>query len=340
MRIKIVSRTAVLLLAVLIFELMQISEIRLSLMRNWIALRAVQLMSADEFTHIVFHDSFGPIDQSFDVELGSWPIRRLLGTIYLRNRNIQDALSILIPASKSKTRLDPLTRFFQGQAMYLAGRTDEALAIWRTIPQLDVYFAFQGDSAYVRNEQDEALQFYQLSWRLASTNTAAKHNMLLNLCRYHRGNGQLEQALQWCQRARDVSDDYWTLSEIGRTYYEAGQYELAENVLRQAMDKLPDQGAAYQWLGLTLYNSGRVKEGIQMLSKSARLNPSSVWPRLELANLYLREKNYSAAACQYLQALSLTQDSSLREAIQDKLKGIGAETANLDGCDISKSEEP
>jgi len=249
---------------------------------------AVQVIRADHEEHQragILENVVAWADRAIDWSPSdsNWAVRRLLGYIYLHNQQVQNAAESLDVNDPHCP--DSITCYRRGQVLYAQGRFDEATALWRRISSMDIYFAFQGDSAYKQGNIDDALEFYEISWHIADTPASAKSMMLLNLCRKHRGAQEMKQAVYWCEQAVLSRRDIWTQVELGRTYYEAGQYELAEHVLHELVSGHPDFAPAYQWLGLSWRKVGRKQEGLEALETSVRLAPQNVWARLDLANI-------------------------------------------------------
>lgn len=255
--------------------------------------------------------------------------QRLVTLVYLLTRQLPQVDGYEFGVQQCQ---DSFTCFLLGQAFLLMNDEEKAFALWRAIPNVDVFLAHQADAAYAQNNKAKALQLYMFSWNLSQEITPEKSVMLLNLCRYQRGRGNLIEAVEWCKLALGAKNDYWTLVEMGRTYYEAGRCDLAEITLREALTLMPNQGAAYQWLGVTLSCLGRVADGVDALSTSVGLNPQSIWPRLELANLFYLQQNHAAAACEYFGALNLTQDPVQIQMIQAKINLMSISEDDLRQC--------
>jgi len=93
--------------------------------------------------------------------------RRLLGYVYIYNQQAQSALDVLQATTADCT--DAITCYQRGQALYELGRYEEAIAIWRSVPNTDLYFAFQGDLAYEQGNKSDAFRLYDISWRVSDT---------------------------------------------------------------------------------------------------------------------------------------------------------------------------
>ena len=260
-----------------------------------------------------------------------WSTRRLLSYIYLQAQQVQYAAEIL--GVNDADCPDVITCYQHGQALYQLGRYEEAIAVWQSVPNTDVYFAFQGDLAYEEGNKSDAFQFYDISWHVADTPAWPKTTMLLNLCRERRSEKEMEQAIYWCEQAVISRSDYWTRIELGRTYYESRQYEPAEETLRDAIQLLPDEGSAYNWWGLTLLRLGREQEGIEALYTSVRLAPENIWARLDLANTLASQGEHRLAACEYTKVLELTDRPILIQDVQQRIASLPIEQIEPLRCD-------
>lgn len=255
-------------------------------------------------------------------------IRRLLGYLYLQRHQLQQAVKIL--GSSGTDHHDVITRYLYGKALFAYGAQEEAIAVWRTVTNLDQYFAFLGDIAFDQKDKHTALQFYDISWQITSTTSSKKTTMFLNLCREHRNLREMETAIYWCEQAVRSRDDYWTRVELGRTYFEAKQYKLAESTLRSAILLAPENGAGYHWLGLTLQRLGFIQEGLEKLYESVRLNPANYWTRIDLAGALASNGEYYKAACEYIKAQELANQSSQTELLRKIHEKIAALPLNAD----------
>lgn len=247
-------------------------------------------------------------------------IRRLLGYLYLQRHQLQQAVEIL--GSNETDHQDVITRYLFGKALFAYGVQEEAVAVWRTVTNLDQHFAFLGDIAFDQKDKRAALHFYGISWQIANTTPPSKTTMFLNLCREHRNLREMETAIYWCKQATASRDNYWTRIELGRTLYEAADYKFAEKVLRETISSFPEMGDAYYYLGMTLRKSGREKEGIEKLSTSVDLMPTSPWPRIAIADALAAHNCNRQAVIAYTQALNLTQRDDLRSTLRARIQEL------------------
>lgn len=257
---------------------------------------------------------------------------RLVSHIYLYADQMQYAANTL--TGNSTTCPDIMTCYLQGQILYASGHTEQAINTWRNVQYTDQYFAFQGDSAFKQGDKNKALGLYDLSWRIASTPTPKKTTMLLNLCREYRNIEDMATAIYWCEQAVRSQNNYWTTVELGRTYYENGQFELAEEYLGKAIRLSPQDGSAYYWLGLTLSRTEREQEAIEALHHSVQLDPNNVWAHFDLAQNLAASGAYLEAACEYFKARDLTEQKDMQERIKERLSALPIKATEPHQCAI------
>lgn len=255
-------------------------------------------------------------------------IRRLLGQIYLQSHQLRKASSV--PGVNEVGCPDVITCYIQGETLRAYGDDGGAITLWRTIANIDQYFAFQGDIAFEKGDKSEALRLYNLSWRIKDTPTPKKTTMFLNLCREHRNAREIAIAIYWCEQAVRSRNDYWTTVELGRTYFEAKQYKSAESTLREAILLAPERGSGYYWLGLTLQRLGFIQEGLEELYKSVHLDPKNPWARIDLASTLALMGEYRKAACEYIKAQELANQSNQTELLRKIQERIAVLPLNAD----------
>lgn len=256
--------------------------------------------------------------------------RRLLAQVYLSAQDPRSAADILNVDGADCG--DAMTCYWSGEAHYALGHIEDALAVWRDTPGSDLYFAFRGDIAYEQGDIAEASRLYDISWRIKSAPGRGKVTMLQNLCSMNRDARDMTSAVYWCQQAVASRGSYWTVLELGRTYYEAQQYDLAERTLREAIRIAPSRGGAYHWLGLALSRLGRPQESVEALYDSVRLEPNNPWTRVDLADRLVLQGEYGKAVCEYMKARDLTNRSELLRKIEEKLTALPLDAGSIHGC--------
>ncbi len=100
---------------------------------------------------------------------------------------------------------------------------------------------------------------------------------------------------------RDPSDVQAAVS-LSRIYIQAKELDRAASVLRQLIDKVPQQRLAYALLVEALLRAGRSAEGETAVAELLALDPASIEARLTLAGLQGRRGDVKAATSTLLAA--------------------------------------
>lgn len=135
-----------------------------------------------------------------------------------------------------------------------------------------------------------------------------------------RGIGQAQQALEREPQAIDAYHqaithhpaDPWSHHYLGRIYFRRQQYELAEPLLRQALDRYPadsayDVNRANDWnmLGDIYQAAGRPGDAIEAYRQASRLDPTLAQPQYSLGGVFRSQANFEAAKAAYGKAIEL-----------------------------------
>ena len=151
----------------------------------------------------------------------------------------------------------------------------------------DLDIAFELAQALAdRGKQNDAIQTAQQSLA-AATNEATPeqrsrlHHMLGMLL---RRSGQLDHAVSNLSSAIDHQPDWVEpYVELGRTYYERRQYDLALQTYQQAIRISPNDARSYHWAGMALKDTNDYFNAEIMLRKAADLDPDDVSIQRKLA---------------------------------------------------------
>jgi tetratricopeptide (TPR) repeat protein len=89
----------------------------------------------------------------------------------------------------------------------------------------------------------------------------------------------------------------------GEIFYKAGNFRVAEEVLREAIKADSQQADAHRWLAVTYYDIGAMNDAITHLGIVAELDPADARP-LRLSGLILKDfERYSDAVAAYEESL-------------------------------------
>lgn len=105
--------------------------------------------------------------------------------------------------------------------------------------------------------------------------------------------GQWELAAGAYQKAIELDPAYQAayvnLFELGNAYYEAGQWQLAADVYHKVIDLDPTYQAAYANLGATYYQQQRFELAITQYEKALELKPADGESAYNLGAIYLQQ---------------------------------------------------
>lgn len=137
-----------------------------------------------------------------------------------------------------------------------------------------------------RNKKDKAIQTAQDALNQAPEDASAYQQSRLHhlLGLLLRQGGQLDKAVGNLTNAVDYQPEWVEpYIELGRTYYERRQYDLALQTYQQAISIAPNDPRAYHWAGVALKDTNDYLNAEIMLRKAADLDPHDVSIQRKLA---------------------------------------------------------
>lgn len=151
----------------------------------------------------------------------------------------------------------------------------------------DLDIAFELAQLLARRAQKEkAIQTAQNALNLATDEAGSEQRSRL----HHlaglllRQEGQLDRAVGNLSSAIDYQPDWVEpYIELGRTYYERRQYDLALQTYQQAIRIAPNDPRPYHWAGVALKDTNDYLNAEIMLRKAADLDPNDVSIQRKLA---------------------------------------------------------
>lgn len=120
------------------------------------------------------------------------------------------------------------------------------------------------------------------------------HRALVLSGRLQEAETFVEAALPWFNSDRQRRDFY---GAVGRAFRDAGQFDRAESIFRQAMTLAPDVPDPYLAANLAavLELQGRTKEAGKAVEEMQRIAPTRHWSRVDLARLHLLRAEFREA---------------------------------------------
>ena len=124
-------------------------------------------------------------------------------------------------------------------------------------------------------------------------------------------------ASEYYERVLDISvDNLYALNHLGLAYKQLQRFDEAIEVLHTALSfdprcERPESENLHNYLGLIYLELGEIGEAIAELRESARLFPSNIWAREQLAALFENQQRYFEAQLQYQQIVKVDPDNLL-----------------------------
>ena len=123
-----------------------------------------------------------------------------------------------------------------------------------------------------RNEHDKAQERFEAILKLAPKFAPAANNLAW-LMAEHGAN--LDVALSHAQTAREVRPNDPNIADtLGWIYYKKNAYLLAVNLLKEAVEKLPEEPSVHYHYGMALAKNNNAAEAKKSLETALKLNPN------------------------------------------------------------------
>lgn len=207
---------------------------------------------------------------------------------------------------------------FLGFIYYGQGDSFKAISEWNTLEYAETVFLRMGTRAYYANDFNEALLFYEKADRLITEYESKHIQMLVATCIINRDRGNLERALDLCQKNVDVFQSSFSWLLLGRVQYEMGNYQHAIVSFKRAVDFAPQSAPGFRWLGDALVASGYIQDGQIAYMTSIGLDEKYGWNKLGLAKSYLQLGENEQATI-LLESLSNHPDLNIRRIVREEL---------------------
>jgi Tfp pilus assembly protein PilF len=163
----------------------------------------------------------------------------VLGGLYLRQTNIPAALESLTTATRLDSNL-VAAQFLLGNAYEAKGDTANAVRVYRGVMML---------------APQNAEPYNNVAWIFASENR------------------NLDEALSLAQKAIQLSPyNFGILDTLGFVYYQRGDYQKAEPLLKRAAEAGGKNPTVFYHLGLTQYKLGHRDDAAAALRRALQLN--------------------------------------------------------------------
>ena len=254
----------------------------------------------------------------------------------------------------------PLAQLLVGEILDDRGQHEDALRIYRAIPDLSAYHSLAqlraasslqdlerveesigllkdlalrrasdptpwiriGDLQRTAKRWSEAVDAYGQALERIGEVSASDWTLF-----YTRGIA-LERTNDWARAEADLlkalelaPDQPYVMNYLGYSWTEQGiNLKKAERMIAKAVKLRPQDGYIIDSLGWVLYRTGRFDEAVPKLEKAVQLRPNDPTINDHLGDAYWRVGRQIEASFQWRRALTMRPEADLVSAIQTKLK--------------------
>jgi tetratricopeptide (TPR) repeat protein len=235
-------------------------------------------------------------------------VRYHLGQLAFWSGDYGETINQLKP--RPGERSSPLVKLLLGYALWNTGQVDEAVATWRSAPDIRYYLLHQAGKAEYERDYQSAENIYRTTMAVAPGWAAAEagywfaHSMNLLQEEEHDPSVMdraVEQAIRrnpevfrrqlrlgaelFYQRKLELAktslmlaiqlepSSNWPRYYLGLVYYTEQEYQLAEDKLIETLEIAPDFARGHHWLARTLVQLGRDEEALIHYREALRLLP-------------------------------------------------------------------
>ena len=226
-------------------------------------------------------------------------IVRYISFIYAQSGHFDDAFALIEKAKKLEPD-DPVLNEIHGSLLALAGKNDEAVALYKSMLQRDP-------------NDEEVEKIARLGLSIAYVNKDD----------YVKGEKELEILLE------KLPDDPGVNNDLGYLYAEQGKnLEKAESMVRKAVESEKENSSYLDSLGWVLFKRGKLKEAVAPLELAVKLrNGSDSTLRDHLGDVFFSLQEFDKAKTQWEEAIRLGKkaippEKKRIDSIQKKLEGL------------------
>lgn len=179
-----------------------------------------------------------------------------------------------------------------------ASASERALSLDPSSPEVALTL---GDLAVATGEYARALEPYGRA--LASRPTL--HDAWIGMARAHEGLGQFDEAQRCCERAIEMSPDYWAAhNELGFLYFRQGRYEDSLAPWLRVVALAPGNYRGHQNLGSSYFSLSRYDEALKWSRRSVELHPNAA-ALSNIGTIHFYKGQFLEAAGMFKRALAL-----------------------------------
>jgi tetratricopeptide (TPR) repeat protein len=181
----------------------------------------------------------------------------------------------------------------------MLGRHAEALKASRRAaalrPEWSETFINVGASSFALGQFKDAADAYRQATKLDPYNADAQYALGLSLNKLNRTD---EEILAYKRAVAQKPDHLGALERLGLAYFKQKRFAEAAQSFENLKNYRPD-GKTYNYLGESLFESGKTDESIEAFNNAANLSPEMEKARYNLGRAYLKKGDLDAANAQY-----------------------------------------
>ena len=231
----------------------------------------------------------------------------IIGTGYIGKGNLKQAIKFYEKA----LAIEPKdTEIYASISLLYEGMGDikKAIVILDSMPEdLKTREMYQrlGSLAGKLNNHKNAIEYYQKSYTMDTTNTTA----LIGIGAGFDIMGVRDSAIYYYEKM--LSQDTFNLNVARRLvefYSENDQYEKMMTMTRKILDIDYYDGYARRNLGFALYKSGMLQEALNEFLIASGTDPRDTYSKFYVGRIFLEQGNYNAAQREILDAINIDPD--------------------------------
>lgn len=207
---------------------------------------------------------------------------------------------------------DQVTKYWVGEALYRAGRGEEALVAWRKVtggrPQVALHVARRLDSAG-RPEAAKALLYDALERGAGTTGERASLNLEIGNINVYRWADPEETRRAAVQAMALDASSARAHTLLAWSSLQTGGYEVAAAESSAALALGDETHEPYEVRGRALLALGQADASIPALLRSIELAPHMVQTHVDLGRAYLATRRFDEARQEFRRALELEPGS-------------------------------
>lgn len=243
------------------------------------------------------------------------------GKIKLRMGKKEQALESFMQA----TNINPAKStpyFYLGEILEGFNKDDEALENYRKCDDASnsLYVrAFDGLARIFIKKQDYASAAQVL--KKAVEVSPAQVDRALILVKCCREVGDLEGVRKYLSIASEMAqNNVATIEKVARIYFDLGQYDEAETILRQGYDQSSRELKVFNQFGLMAKEKGEHEKSKKYYQEALKISPHNDIVNYNYAVLFIEMKEYQAAKAHIKRALLNNPDFKEGKELLDKLE--------------------